>query len=105
MGENIGDLSGVAQAYRAYRISLRGREAPVIGGLTGDQRFFIGWAQVWRGHYRDAALRQLLLSDSHAPGRYRASVPLTNLDEFHRAFDVKPGDRMYRAPADRVRVW
>jgi predicted metalloendopeptidase len=105
MGENIGDLSGLAQAYRAYRISLGGRPAPVIGGLTGDQRFFIGWAQVWRQNQRDASLRQQLLSDSHSPGQYRANVPLSNLDEFHRAFDLKPGDKMYRPASERVRVW
>jgi predicted metalloendopeptidase len=105
MGENIGDLSGLAQAYRAYRISLKGKEPPVIGGFTGDQRFFMGFAQIWRTKFRDEALRQRLLSDPHSPGQYRALVPLTNNDVFQRAFDVKPGDRMYRAPEDRVRIW
>jgi putative endopeptidase len=105
MGENIGDVSGLAQAYRAYRISLGGKEAPVIGGFTGDQRFFLGFAQVWRTIAREAALRQQLLSDPHSPGQYRALVPLTNSDAFQRAFDVKPGDKMYRAPEDRVRIW
>jgi predicted metalloendopeptidase len=105
MGENIGDLSGLAQAYRAYRISLHGKEAPVIGGFTGDQRFFLGFAQIWRTKFRDESLRRQLLSDPHSPGQYRAYVPLTNNDVFQRAFDVKPGDRMYRAPADRVKIW
>jgi putative endopeptidase len=105
MGENIGDLSGLAQAYRAYRISLNGKEAPVIGGLTGDQRFFMGFAQIWRSKSRDEALRQQLLTNPHSPGPYRAFVPLVNNDAFLRAFDVKPGDRMYRAPADRVKIW
>jgi putative endopeptidase len=105
LGENIGDLSGVAVAYRAYRISLQGKEAPVIDGFTGDQRFFMGWAQVWRIKARDAALRNQLLTDSHSPGRYRAFVPLTNFDPFYTAFDIKPGDKMYRAPEDRVKVW
>jgi putative endopeptidase len=105
MGENIGDLSGLAQAYRAYRISLRGKEPPVIGGFTGDQRFFLGFAQIWRSKFRDEALRQRLLSDNHSPGMYRGMVPFTNNDVFHRAFDVKPGDRMYRAPEDRVKIW
>ena len=105
MGENIGDLSGLAQAYRAYRLSLGGKEAPVIGGFTGDQRFFLGFAQIWRANQREAAMRQQLLSDPHSPGQYRAFVPLTNSDAFHRAFDVKPGDKMYRAPEDRVRIW
>jgi putative endopeptidase len=105
MGENIGDLSGVAVAYRAYRMSLQGKEAPVIDGFTGDQRFFMGWAQVWRIKARDAALRNQLLTDSHSPGRYRAFVPLTNFDPFYAAFDIKPGDKMYRAPEERVKVW
>ena len=105
MGENIGDLSGLAQAYRAYHISLGGREPPVIGGFTGDQRFFIGFAQIWRTKYLDDALRQQLLSNEHSPGPYRAFVPLVNNDAFMAAFDVKPGDKMWRAPADRVKIW
>ncbi len=105
LGENIGDLSGVAVAYRAYRMSLNGQEAPVIDGFTGDQRFFMGWAQVWRIKARAEALRNQLLTDSHSPGRYRAFVPLTNFDPFYAAFDVKPGDQMYRAPEERVKVW
>jgi putative endopeptidase len=105
MGENIGDLSGLAQAYRAYRISLKGKEAPVIDGFTGDQRFFMGYAQAWRENAREAITRQLLLSDPHSPGQYRANVPVANNDAFQRAFDVKPGDKMYRAPEDRVKIW
>ena len=105
MGENIGDLSGLAQAYRAYRISLNGKEAPVIGGFTGDQRFFIGFAQIWRTKFRDEALRQQLLTNPHSPGMYRAFVPLINNDAFDAAFGVQPGDKMYVAPADRVKIW
>jgi putative endopeptidase len=105
MGENIGDLSGLAQAYRAYHISLGGKPAPVIGGYTGDQRFFLGFAQIWRTKFRDAALRQQLLTNPHSPGMYRAFVPLINNDAFDKAFDVKPGDKMYLAPADRVKIW
>jgi putative endopeptidase len=105
MGENIGDLSGLAVAYRAYQISLNGKPAPVIGGFTGDQRFFMGWAQVWRFKSRDEALRNQLLTDSHSPGQFRAFVPLTNIDAFYTAFNVKPGDKLYRAPADRVKIW
>jgi len=105
MGENIGDLSGLTQAYRAYHISLHGRPAPVIGGLTGDQRFFMSFATAWRTIYRDEALRQQLLSDPHSPGAYRAKVPLMNSADFQRAFGVRPGDRMYLAPGDRVRIW
>jgi predicted metalloendopeptidase len=105
MGENIGDVSGLAQAYRAYRISLHGKEPPVIGGFTGDQRFFLGFAQIWRTKMRDEALRQQVLTNPHSPGMYRAYVPLTNNDVFMKAWNVKPGDRMYRAPEDRVKIW
>jgi len=105
MGENIGDLSGIAVAYRAYKMSLNGKPAPVIGGFTGDQRFFLGYAQVWRTKARDEALRNQLLTDPHSPGVYRAFVPLTNIDAFYTAFNLKPGDKLYRAPADRVKIW
>lgn len=105
MGENIGDLSGLAQAYRAYKMSLHGKEAPVIDGLTGDQRFFIGFAQIWRGKMRDDALRRQLLTNPHSPGPYRAFVPLINNDAFEEAFDVKPGDGMWLAPEERVKIW
>jgi putative endopeptidase len=105
MGENIGDLSGVAVALRAYHISLNGKPAPVIGGFTGDQRFFLGFAQIWRFKSRDEALRNQLLTDAHSPGYYRSFVPLTNIDAWYAAFNVKPGDKLYRAPADRVKIW
>ena len=105
MGENIGDLSGIAVAYRAYRLSLNGRTAPVLGGFTGDQRFFLGYAQIWRFKEREAALRNQLLTDAHSPGTYRAFVPLTNIDAFYAAFNLQQGDKLYRAPADRVKIW
>ncbi|HET7457148.1 MAG TPA: M13 family metallopeptidase [Gemmatimonadaceae bacterium] len=105
MGENIGDLSGLAQAYRAYHLSLGGKPAPVIDGFTGDQRFFMGYAQIWRALYRDEALRRQLLSDPHSPGMARAYVPLVNNDAFDRAWDVKPGDKMYLPPEQRVKIW
>ena len=105
MGENIGDLSGLAQAYRAYHMSLNGKEPPVIGGFTGDQRFFMGYAQIWRTKMRDETLRRILLSDSHSPGMARAFVPLVNNDAFQKAWNVQPGDKMYRAPEERVRIW
>jgi predicted metalloendopeptidase len=105
MGENIGDLSGIAVAYRAYKISLKGKPAPVIGGFTGDQRFFLGYGQIWRFKSRDEALRNQLLTDAHSPGQYRAFVPLTNIDAFYAAFNLKPGDKLYRAPEDRVKIW
>jgi len=105
MGENIADLAGVAMAYRAYKISLQGKPAPVIDGYTGDQRFFIGWAQGWARKYRDDELRRRLLTDPHSPSEYRTNIIVSDLPEFYAAFDVKPGDKMYRAPADRVKIW
>ena len=105
MGENIADLAGVAMAYRAYKLSLQGKPAPVIDGYTGDQRFFIGWAQGWARKYRDDELRRRLLTDPHSPSEYRTNIIVSNLPEFYSAFDVKPGDKMYRAPADRVKIW
>ena len=105
LGENIGDLSGLAVAYRAYRASLNGREAPVIAGFTGDQRFFMGWAQVWRTLFRDEALRNQLLTNPHSPGYYRANGPLVNNEAFYRAFGVKEGDKMYRPADQRVVIW
>jgi len=105
MGENIGDLSGIAVAYRAYQMSLNGKPAPMIGGFTGDQRFFLGYGQIWRFKSRDEALRNQLLTDAHSPGTYRAFVPLTNIDAWYAAFNVKPGDKLYRAPEDRVKIW
>jgi putative endopeptidase len=105
MGENIADLAGVAMAYRAYKLSLKGKPAPVIDGYTGDQRFFIGWAQGWARKYRDDELRRRLRTDPHSPSEYRTNIIVSNLPEFYSAFDVKPGDKMYRAPADRVKIW
>jgi putative endopeptidase len=105
MGENIADLAGLAMAYRAYKLSLQGKEAPVIDGYTGDQRFFIGWAQGWARKYREDELRRRLLTDSHSPSEYRTNVIVSNLPEFYSAFNVQPGDKMYRAPAQRVKIW
>jgi len=104
LGENIADLAGLTVAYQAYHLSLGGKEAPVIDGLTGDQRFFLGWAQVWRGKLRDARAQTLLVSDPHSPTRARASV-VRNLDAWYAAFNVKPGDKLYLAPQDRVKLW
>jgi putative endopeptidase len=105
MGENIGDLGGLSMAYTAYHLSLDGKPAPVIDGLTGDQRFFLAWAQVWKAKYRDEALVNLIKSNPHSPAMYRVNGPLRNLDEWYQAFDVKPGDKMYVAPENRVRIW
>ena len=105
MGENIGDLGGISMAYTAYQLSLGGKPAPVIDGLTGDQRFFLSWGQIWKGKYRDEALLNLIKTNPHSPGQYRANGPLRNFDPWYRAFDVKPGDKMYIAPEQRVRIW
>jgi predicted metalloendopeptidase len=105
LGENIGDLSGVTMAYNAYRRSLGGREAPVIAGFTGDQRFFLGFAGIWRAKEREASLQRQLLSDPHAPGEFRTNVPLRNMPQFYAAFGVKEGDGMYLPADKRVKVW
>lgn len=105
MGENIADLGGLLVALDAYHLSLKGKPAPVIEGVSGDQRVFLGWAQVWRGKYRDDRMRQQLVSDPHSPPKYRVQVPVKNIDAFYEAFGVKPGDGMYLAPGDRVRIW
>ena len=105
MGENIGDLSGLTVAWKAYRLSLEGREPPVIDGFTGDQRFFLGWAQIWRRLYREAELRNRLLTDSHSPSEYRTNGVLRNMDAFIDAFDVQPGDGMWLPPEERVQIW
>jgi predicted metalloendopeptidase len=105
LGENIGDLSGMAVAFKAYKMALAGKEAPVIDGFTGDQRFFLGWAQVWRRNYRDQELLKRLVTDPHSPSEFRANGPSSNIDAFYDAFGVKAGDRMYRPPAERVKIW
>lgn len=105
LGENIGDLGGLSVAYAAYRLSLGGKEAPVIDGLTGDQRFFLGWAQIWRRLYRDAEMRKRLLTDPHSPSRYRVNGIVRNMDAFYDAFDIAPSDKLYLAPGDRVQIW
>jgi putative endopeptidase len=105
IGENIGDLGGLSIAYAAYRRSLQGREAPVIDGLTGDQRFFIGWGQAWRSKYRDAEVARRLATDPHSPPEFRCNGVLRNLPEFYAAFGVKEGDKLWLAPERRVRIW
>jgi putative endopeptidase len=105
IGENIGDLGGLNMAYHAYQLSLQGKPAPVIDGLTGDQRFFLSWAQVWRAKYRDGALRELVMSDVHSPAYFRVNGPLPNIDAWYAAFNVQPGDKLYIKPADRVSIW
>ena len=97
-------MAGLSTAYDAYRLSLAGKEAPVLDGYTADQRFFLGWAQNYRSKYREAALRRAVVTDVHAPGPYRART-VRNLDAWYPAFKVQPGQKLYLAPADRVKVW
>jgi endothelin-converting enzyme/putative endopeptidase len=104
LGENIADLAGITAAYDAWKASLHGKPAPVVDGLTGDQQFFLGFGQNWLGKSREAALRQQVLTDPHSPGEYRADT-VRNLDPWYAAFDVKPGERLYLAPTDRVHIW
>ncbi|WP_095011029.1 M13 family metallopeptidase [Tsuneonella mangrovi] len=104
LSENIADIAGLQAAYQAYHDSLGGKEAPVIDGFTGDQRFFIAFAQTWATKMREAAMRQRIATDGHAPGMYRA-LTVRNMDEWYKAFDVKPGDKLYLPPEKRVHVW
>ncbi|RPF71555.1 M13 family metallopeptidase [Aurantiacibacter spongiae] len=105
LGENIGDVGGLSVAYRAYKMALNGREAPVIDGLTGDQRFFLAWAQVWRSIQREAAGRQRLLTDPHSPEEYRTNGAVRNMDAWYQAFNVTPDDDLYLPPEERVVIW
>ena len=105
LGENIGDVGGLSMAYRAYKLATKGKEVPVIDGLTGDQRFFLAWAQVWRSTQRDENYRNRLRTDPHAPEEYRVNGVVRQLDEWYEAFGVKPGDAMYLPPEKRVRIW
>jgi predicted metalloendopeptidase len=104
LGENIGDVGGLSMAYHAYKLSLNGEEAPVIDGVTGDQRFFLAWAQVWREKRTEQSMLSQLKGGTHAPGRYRALAP-RNHDAWYEAFNVQPEDALYLAPQDRVRIW
>ncbi|HVY87761.1 MAG TPA: M13-type metalloendopeptidase, partial [Hyphomonadaceae bacterium] len=104
LGENIGDLSGLQIAYEAYRATLDGAEAPVIDGLTGDQRFFLSFARTFRAKLRGEMMDMQIRSD-HPPNNYRVNGAVRNMDAWYDAFDIKPGDRLYLAPEDRVHVW
>jgi endothelin-converting enzyme/putative endopeptidase len=104
LGENIADLAGLAASYDAYRLSLEGGEAAVVGGFTGDQQFFLSFAQSWREKRREQALRKQVLTNSHAPAEYRADT-VRNIDAWYDAFDIRPGQALYLAPEERVRIW
>ena len=105
MGENIADLGGLTLALDAYHASLGGKPAPVIDGLTGDQRVFLGWAQAWRGKVTDSYVKKQVVSDPHSPRQFRVNGVVHNIDAWYAAFDVKPGQKLYVAPKDRVHIW
>jgi putative endopeptidase len=104
LSENIADVAGLAIAYDAYRLSLNGREAPTVQSLTGDQQFFLSFAQMWRSKIREATLRRRVLTDGHSPPEYRGDT-VRNLNPWYAAFSPQPGDKLFLAAADRVSVW
>ncbi|MBL8647536.1 MAG: M13 family peptidase [Sphingosinicella sp.] len=104
LGENIADIAGLTVAYDAYKASLGGKPAPVVGGFSGDQRFFLGYSQIWRQKYRDAQLQQQLATDPHTPGNWRPTA-VRNLDAWYRAFGAKPGQKLYLPEDQRIRIW
>jgi predicted metalloendopeptidase len=105
LGENIGDVGGLEIAYHAYRLSLKGEEAPVLNGITGDQRFFLSYAQIWKGKMRDEMMATLVASNPHSPVEFRVNGAVPNIDAWYAAFGVEEGDAMYLAPEERVRIW
>jgi len=104
LSENIADVAGLSASYDGYRRAYGGKSAPSADGFTGDQRFFLAFAQVWRTKFRPEALRTSLMTNGHAPGEYRADT-VRNIDEWYTAFNVKPGEKLYLAPKERVRAW
>jgi len=105
LGENIGDLGGLSVAFEGYRLSLSGQSAPIIDGMTGEQRFFHGWAQVWRTLFREQRLRNQIMTGPHSPAEFRVNGVVRNIDAWYEAFGVKPGDQLYLPPEQRVRIW
>ena len=105
VGENIGDLGGLSIAYKAYKMALNGAVAPVIDGFTGEERFFLAWAQSWRGKVRPEALRREIATDPHSPNEFRCNQIVRNMNEFYSAFGVELGDALYLAPHERVQIW
>ncbi|RYE35756.1 MAG: M13 family peptidase, partial [Sphingobacteriaceae bacterium] len=105
MGENIGDLGGLNVAYTAFKLTKQGQSNEKIDGFTPDQRFFLSFAQIWRGKKLPESAAQQVVTDPHSPEQYRAIGAPVNMDAWYTAFDVKPGDKLYKAPADRIRMW
>ena len=105
LGENIADNSGLAIAMKAYKLSLRGKPSGTIDGFSGEQRLYIGWAQVWQSKMRDASTLVRIKTDPHSPPEFRGNGTLQNQPDFYKAFDVKQGDKMYLSPKDRVIIW
>ena len=105
LGEDIGDFGGLTISYAAFKKSQEGKPQEKIDGFTPDQRFFLAWAQIWRGKYRDPSLKQLLKTNPHAPGRFRVNGPLSNMPEFFEAFSVREGDPMMRPADQRPKIW
>ena len=105
LGENIADLGGVSVAYQALQLSLKGKKKELIDGLTPEQRFFVAYAQLWKGNIKDEALQQRIMTDPHSPGNYRVLGVVSNLPEFYQAFSVKPGDKMHINDDNRAKIW
>ena len=105
LGENIADLAGLTVAQAAYHLSLKGKPAPVLDGFTGDQRLFLGYAQVWRYKAREETARQRILTDPHSPPEFRVNGAVRNVDAWYAAMDVKQGEKLFLAPGERVRLW
>ena len=105
LGENLADLGGLSIAYEAYKNTKQGKSKAKIDGFTGDQRFFLNWSQVWRNNILPESAAQRIVTDNHAPGMYRSNGPLTNIDAFYKAFTIKEGDKMYKAPEKRTMIW
>jgi putative endopeptidase len=105
LGENLADLGGLSIAYEAFSKTKQFKEGKKIDGLTPQQRFFLGWAQVWRNNTLPDTEAQLIKTDPHSPGIHRTNAPITNIDAWYEAFDVKPGDKMYKTPEQRTHIW
>jgi putative endopeptidase len=105
LGENIGDLGGLNVAYEAFKMTPQGKAGKAIDGFTPDQRFFLAWAQVWRGNTLPQTEAQLIITDTHSPGKYRTIGAPVNMDAWYKAFNVKAGDKLYKKPEDRIRIW